>query len=232
VQLYIIRHGQSSNNALGTEMGRSQDPVLTEIGVRQAEAVAAHLAQAQNPESIHEGRSYRFDHLYCSAMTRALQTALPISKVLGIRPEIWVELHEQGGIYLDEGEKGRVGYPGLTRAALLEQFPDYHVSDEVTNEGWWKGGYESVGQAAGRAINVAQRLFELSREGDQAIAMIGHGMFSNLLLKALFNQLPSPHYYYSHYNTGITRVDFFDEGFLSLRYLNRVSHLTPELMTF
>ena len=51
------------------------------------------------------------------------------------------------------------------------------------------------------------------------------------LLKALFNQLPSHHLWYHHYNTAITRIDFDEEGRLHLRYLNRIDHLPPDLVS-
>jgi 2,3-bisphosphoglycerate-dependent phosphoglycerate mutase len=231
MQLYFIRHGESTNNVLGTSVGRTQDPTLTLTGLKQAEAVAAHLADKDHPESRHEDAGYHFDHLYCSPMTRALQTAQPIAQALGLQTEVWVEIHEQGGIYLDAPDGQQIGYPGLTRQAILEQFPGYRLPDNVTDEGWWTGGYESIGQAAGRAIDVAERLLQRAYQGDEILALVGHGMFTNLLLKALLNQLPSAGVYYRHYNTGITRVNIEPDGFVELRYLNRVNHLPPELLT-
>ena len=44
MELYIIRHAQSSNNALADERERVCDPHLTELGRQQAELLAAHLA--------------------------------------------------------------------------------------------------------------------------------------------------------------------------------------------
>ena len=46
MEIYLIRHGQSSNNALGTADGRSKDPSLTEIGFQQAAITATYLANA------------------------------------------------------------------------------------------------------------------------------------------------------------------------------------------
>ena len=49
MQLYLIRHGQSTNNARweaqeNYDTYRSSDPTLTEKGVRQAELLAEFLA--------------------------------------------------------------------------------------------------------------------------------------------------------------------------------------------
>ncbi|MEZ4582643.1 MAG: phosphoglycerate mutase family protein [Caldilineaceae bacterium] len=59
MQLFLIRHGESANNALGVGdisyedymAQRSPDPGLTQIGKRQAEMVARHLAADGHPES-------------------------------------------------------------------------------------------------------------------------------------------------------------------------------------
>jgi bisphosphoglycerate-dependent phosphoglycerate mutase len=54
MQLYIIRHGQSVNNALwsttGSNENRVEDPELTEMGKRQAELVADYLACTPSSE--------------------------------------------------------------------------------------------------------------------------------------------------------------------------------------
>jgi broad specificity phosphatase PhoE len=231
MQLYLIRHGQSANNALETSAGRSQDPPLTDLGIRQAEILAAHLAEALPPKRGWESSgSYQFDHLYCSAMQRALQTAAPIGKALGLKPEVWTDIHEQGGIYLDEPGIGRTGLPGLTLEMMQEQFPDYMLPDTVTSAGWWNRDYETEAAAAGRAIAVAERLMDRRASGER-IAIMTHHYFMHLLIKALLHQLPSPEVSYSHYNTGITRIDIEADARLRLRYLNRVNHLPVELLS-
>ncbi|MBZ0298956.1 MAG: histidine phosphatase family protein, partial [Anaerolineae bacterium] len=233
MELYIIRHGQSTNNALGTPVGRTFDPGLTDIGVRQADVLAAHLANGSCPESQYEQREgYHLDHVYCSAMQRALLTARPVGAALGLKPEVWVDIHEQGGLYLDGDGGEPVGYPGLMRGQIQADYPDYVLPDAVTEEGWWNRGFETVAGATGRAIAIADSLVERAKNGHERIALISHGMFVNLLLKALFNQLPTPTTYYHHYNTGITRLDIRQDGFIVLRYLNRTHHLTPDLITY
>ena len=232
MELYIIRHGQSANNALGTAVGRSHDPGLTEIGQQQAATVANHLANGSCPDCAWERREgYEIDQLYCSAMTRALQTARPIGEALGLQPEVWLETHESGGIYLDGDAGTRQGYPGLTRPEIEAQFPGYVLPQGVTDQGWWNRDWESLSECMGRAVAVAETLIQRSQYSEERIALVTHGMFTNLLIKALFSQLPAPNIYYAHYNTAITRIDFYDNGTLGLRYLNRVNHLPPELIT-
>ncbi|MCB0156119.1 MAG: histidine phosphatase family protein [Anaerolineae bacterium] len=241
MELYIIRHAQSYNNALTDQRDRVCDPPLTELAHRQAQLVAEHLAGGIDFASVRgetdedtESRvrqGYGLTRLYCSAMWRALQTAEPIGRALGITPEVWLDIHEHGGIFLDHHDgRGPIGYPGKTRAEILERFPDYRLPDEITAEGWWHKGYEDWPECHGRAIRVARRLFEWA-DSDERIGLVTHGGFVDALLKALLSQLPSPRFFYHHNNTAITRIDFREDGRLGLRFLNRVDHLPPELIT-
>jgi 2,3-bisphosphoglycerate-dependent phosphoglycerate mutase len=241
MELYLIRHAQSTNNALAEQRDRVCDPPLTELGQHQAEIVAQHVANGLTPELSKNGsveathsdqrRGYGITHLYCSPMIRALQTAQPIGQALDIAPEVWVDIHEQGGIFLDHGEaRGVVGYPGKNRAEILAEFPHYRLPDDITEEGWWNNGYEDWPACQGRAIKVARQLREWA-DSDRRIALVSHGGFIDTLLKALFDQLPSRHLWYHHYYTAITRVDFRQTGRLGLRFMNRIDHLPPKLIS-
>ncbi len=242
MELYIIRHAQSINNALTDQRDRMSDPPLTELGRRQANIVAQHLAKGINPElsvgtsaedtHVRRRHGYGIDRLYCSAMWRALQTAQPIGEALGLASEVWIDIHEQGGIYLDHGEAGGlVGYPGKTRSDILAEFPNYVLPEEITEAGWWNKEHEDWPSCHGRAIRVAGQLRRIAREvdDDERIAMVSHGGFIDALLKALLHQLPDRRIFYHHYNTAITRIDFRRDGRLDLRYLNRIPHLSQSL---
>ncbi len=253
MELYIIRHAQSTNNALGQDISRRvMDAPLTELGHRQAEIVAQHLASADFPEMIFrrlpqqsseehgssaqaERLHYGLTHLYCSAMHRALQTSLPIARALGLRPEVWVDIHELGGIYMEE-DGGYVGYPGFTRAEILAQFEDYHLPDTIREDGWWERsrGMEVEAEMIMRAVRVAEqvRTWAAQSDGSQRIGLVTHGLFASWLLKAIFNQLPGTDVYYNHYNTAITRLDFAPDGMVHLRYLNRIAHLPLDMISY
>lgn len=257
MKLFIIRHAESSNNRLGLDLGykdymtkRSAEPPITELGERQAQVLAEHLAQAVSPEHYVEGspnghpenNGYRLSALYCSAMLRTMQTAQPVAQKLGLTPHIWIDIHEHGGLFEGNPHTGEnfVEYPGLTRQEIAARFPGYVLPDAVTEQGWWKGGYEDMPGCYARATRVARELrrrategFERIEEGgeEERIAIVSHGTFIDALLKALFNQLPSNHLFFQHYNTAITRVDFAQDGTLFLRFLNRVQHLPPDMMS-
>jgi len=70
--LWLVRHGETTWNALGLAQGHDDEAVLTRRGVRQAWMVAGHLCD----------RPIRT--LYASDLRRALQTAAPLASVLGL----------------------------------------------------------------------------------------------------------------------------------------------------
>jgi broad specificity phosphatase PhoE len=77
---------------------------------------------------------------------------------------------------------------------------------------------------------VAAVLRAWSHRNDR-IALITHGGFSSFLLRALLNVSAEASIFFHHDNTAITRVRFRDNGQISLRYLNRVTHLPPDMVT-
>lgn len=240
MQLYIIRHAQSANNALFDQRYRVHDPHLTELGHLQAEILARHLADgpvrvpaadASSGDSTAPGPGFGITRLYCSPMLRALQTAQPVGRALGLAPEVWVEIHECGGVWVDHGDNGGIfGYPGIRRRELQEAFPGFSVPDNLTEEGWWHGGHEEACAWNARAAVVADRLRSWA-PCDERVALITHGAFSDRLLHALFGADGTERVYYELYNTSISAVDFGRDEQLSLRYLNRVDHLAPSLVT-
>lgn len=251
MKLFIIRHAESANNRLAIDLTydqymaqRSADPVITELGARQAALLAEHLACAAAPESqieAHPGHGnggYHLTHLYCSPMLRTLQTARPVAQALGLQPQVWIEIHEHGGMFRGNPRSGEelVIHPGLTRAAIQSDYPGYQLPDRITEEGWWFSAYEDMPGCNARAMRVARDLRrraqeERTQEVESRIALISHGTFLDALIKAFFNQLPERELYYFHYNTAITRIDFMPNGTLFLRYLNRIQHLPPEMIS-
>jgi 2,3-bisphosphoglycerate-dependent phosphoglycerate mutase len=229
MELYLIRHGQSTNNALEDWTRRVEDPLLTECGERQAERVAAHLAAGRHLlSSGRPARRPQLDRLYVSPMIRAMQTAHPIAAALDLAPEVWPDIHEVGGIYLDHGER-KVGYPGRTRGELAARFPRYVLPDEIAEDGWWKRDFEETHQGHARAARVAARLQRLAHE-DVRVALVSHGDFLSALLHALGRQEPATGAYFAHRNTGVTHVDLTARGVV-VHYLNRYDHLDEALLT-
>lgn len=85
MDLYIIRHGESMGN-IGHD---DADPVLTELGKKQAQLLALRL------------RNIKFDAILSSPLTRALQTATPLSELRNTPITVMDELYEVGA-YVEE----------------------------------------------------------------------------------------------------------------------------------
>ncbi|MCK4515657.1 MAG: histidine phosphatase family protein [Spirochaetaceae bacterium] len=178
---------------------------------------------------------YGIDRLFCSAMHRSLLTARPVGKALGLQPEIWVDIHECGGIFLNHPDgRGTVGYPGMTRETIARGFSNVIIPPEVSSDGWWdpRRGEEDWPACQGRAVKVADRRRACAEdEPDATVAMISHAGFIEALIKALTSQLPGQGIVYHHFNTALTRMDFTGDSRLDIRYINRVPHLRNELVS-
>ena len=132
-------------------------------------------------------------------------------------------------------ENGAVkGYGGMTRGEIRRAFPEYRLPKEVSERGWYERelGLEPETRSFYRAIKVARQLSDWSRT-EAVIALVSHAGFLDILLKAIFGQLPSrPHSArYYHNNTAITRVDY--QGTRpALHYMNRDEHVPAELRSY
>ena len=133
MDVLLIRHAESANNALWARdpdaftSSRTHDPPLTDLGFEQADLLARHLAE----------RGARIDRLVASPMLRAIQTARPLAAALGLELEVWVEVHERGGIYVGDPATGEgfVAHPGLSRSAIDELVPGARLPDAIDDDG-------------------------------------------------------------------------------------------------
>ncbi len=222
MQLYIIRHGQSTNNVKSDLKQYVVDPLLTDAGQQQAERLAQYLAV----------EDYGVTHLYCSALRRALQTAKPVAAALGLPAEVWVDIHESGGVGFRRDGKF-INTPGMTRVEILEQFPGFVLPDEITDSGWWRReeGFEPFEECYKRGRKIAAALHKRSSENpDDRIVMVSHGIFVDGLIKIILNK-EDDLYYYVLNNASITCIDFDSDAPPVLRYVNHIEHLPPDLHT-
>jgi len=106
-EILMVRHGQSEWNAQGRWQGQA-DPPLSPLGVEQAEAGAAYLAQL--------AQELPFDGIASSTLDRAATTGDTIARHLGFdTPFRTPNLAER-----DAGE-----WSGLTRPEIEDQYPGF-----------------------------------------------------------------------------------------------------------
>lgn len=240
MQFYFIRHGQSTNNEKyareGTQSGRHPDPTMTDLGVRQTEALAKFLSEAQSTRSSRRGVDpgaveFGFTHLYCSLMVRAVQTGTILSRSLDLPLVAWPETHERGGIYQSEPDSGEpVGLPGNSKEFFTQHYPELQVPVDMGREGWWGRPYESREESRLRAQLVVERLIALHGQSEDRVALVSHGgFFQEVMAAALDIPTFGDHWLMLH-NTGMARLDF-SNGEVVLRYLNRLDWLTVEMIS-
>jgi 2,3-bisphosphoglycerate-dependent phosphoglycerate mutase len=249
MQLYFVRHAQSTNNARWesgefTDNPRVSDPPLTVKGFMQSQLVAEELSKNNPDVKTHfldqqNRREYGITHVYCSLMERALQTGSIIAQHLGVPITAIADCHEVGGIYLERlvGNEPVISMEhGITAQYLQSTYPFVRLEKPIGDKGWWVGGKEDRDQVAIRANRVID--FIRHRHGDthDRVVIITHGGFFNYLFRALCRcetQLAPDHrfpYRFMYNNCGISRFDMPDE-MAQFIYHNKTDFLPDDLIT-
>ena len=136
-RLILIRHAESEHHIKGL-VGGWCDFELTDLGHRQAQALAARL---------HNELSTQTCHLVCSDLKRSVQTATHIGQALGVTPVPMVELREvSSGVVegMDEKEARKHALPPTEPSGDWVAFP----------------GAESWRQCSERVIPCLEQLYE------------------------------------------------------------------------
>ncbi len=225
MELYLIRHGQSGNNAGAS---RVADPSLTELGRQQAHCTATWLGDKD------------VTALYSSPFRRALETATMIGDALGLAPHVWVDLHEWGGVAEERDGVGWVQLPGMNRNEMRALCPNVVLPDDVTDKGWWFGvwnGFDAMfAHAHARAERVTAELRRRYFETEERIALVSHGGFGSTLLDVMLGLPPCNFVRFEQNNCGICKVKTWANDlvgrYLTLEFLNRVAHLPKDAVTW
>ena len=242
LELYFIRHGQSTNNAFmekhGYEdylAGRSVDPDLTKAGEEQAKLVAKFLARPyqENGYDPQNRNGFGLTHLYCSLMIRAVKTGLAISKETGLPLVAKDDVHETGGMFSAEiTEDGPVftGHKGPGRSFFETEFPDLILPEDLSEEGWWNREKEPRDKYLLRAHKIIDDLAEEHAGKGHRVGIVMHGGIFARILTALFD-IQADKYWFLMNNCGISRIDIDDQRRVTLSYMNKVDHLPDDLIT-
>lgn len=147
--MILLRHGQSEFNVHFIATKRDPgiaDPSLTELGQRQAEQAALALA----------GAGLR--RIIASPYTRALQTAAPAARALGLPVHVTPLVRERYAFTCD------VGRP-RTDLALAWPEHDFSRIEEV----WWPPAEETAESVLGRAARFRAEMAALPDWSDTLV---------------------------------------------------------------
>jgi len=239
MQIYFIRHAQSENNHLfdliGNSKGRNEDPDLTTVGEKQAMLLLDYLLSRQsNGNNLKDdlNRSgFSFTHLYTSPMIRAIKTGWNIALKLDLPLQVIMDLHEGGGIFLENEKKELIGLKGNQKSYFLKNFPGLLLDQEMDETGWWNRPFEPYENRKPRAKKVIQYLLDNHNENDQ-IALFSHAGFFNYFLSALLNYDESENVRFNINNTSISRIDIEKNSKVSrILYVNQICFLPYEFIT-
>jgi 2,3-bisphosphoglycerate-dependent phosphoglycerate mutase len=213
MELFLIRHAQSVNNALPEEQ-RVEDPPLTDLGHQQARRLAAVLPEL------------KLTKIVTSPFLRTLQTTEHLRRKTGLVPHVRVELHEHGGCVSGNWLIGHTGRPGMNREQILAEFSGYEVAVDIDGEGWWRcQPYETVELAQVRAKTLLERTIADFAATDARVAYVMHADFKRMFLEVFHREpLACP------YNASISRLTITPHE-TRLEDYNNVDHLHDDLLT-
>lgn len=158
MELYIIRHGESEGNVTRRDL---PDAELTELGRRQAALVGERL------------RGLQLDAIIASPLVRAIDTALPLARRLGLPVDVWKDAYEV---------RSRGPYTGPALSELRRRFPEARFGSDMEPDGWLYPGDETSRTGQQRAQRVYDRLRGVC--GGKRVALFAHGGFNRRLLMA------------------------------------------------
>lgn len=197
--LYIVRHGQTLDNLENRIQGHTDSP-LTELGVRQAEAIANRLS------------SESFAAIYSSDLGRAVRTA----KIIASRHDLSIQTTP----LLRELNLGVA--QGLTVDEFSSQYPEeYRLwrNDPAVQR---PSGGETIESSIERCALFIQQVMDEHKDGDKVAAVV-HGGTQRGLVCAAFNLSPKFCVSMSPANASLSIIEIGDRPYL--RLFNDTCHL-------
>ena len=221
MELYLIRHAESANNARPT-YERVEDPAITPVGRLQAVHLADWLA------------TLAADALITSPFLRTLQTAIPILESTSFTMQIWHNVFERGGCFRGYDETNLAGAMGMSRGQILRTLGQHAgrctLDESIDDEGWWGEQEPELDiEAERRSREVCERL--LSTFGaEQVVVLLIHADLKRLMLTEMMDDHVNVSKLGPMRNAGITKVNRVN-GRWQLDYFNSVTHLPARLIT-
>jgi len=189
MELILIRHSLPVRRVV--EVGIA-DPELSETGIQQAERIAKYLAEE------------KIEFIYTSPLKRAMQTAQPLAKRLGLNPVIVNDIAEydrESNEYIPIEELRATKHPRWQKML----------------NGEWDAENETVDQFKSRVVGAIESIIEGHRSS--TVAVVCHGAVVNHYLANILGITTVRGFFYPNYGS-IHRVFASRKGPRSLMTLN------------
>jgi len=171
-------------------------------------------------------------------MERSVQTGVILAERLELPLVALTDLHELGGIYLEEvieGELRETILHGHTPAYFHKHYPALQFED-FSEEGWWPGGKELRDLWMPRAQRLLDLILARHGQSDDHVALITHAGFTTMLFQALLkgefrpSEMDQFRPVLIFNNCAITRFDLISNR-LFFMYHNRADFLPSQMLT-
>lgn len=206
-ELYFVRHADALPEADEVVFGHYDEQSLSEVGRRQANALAEYL------------RAVPLAAIYSAPLGRARQTAAPLAERLGLA------IHVEPG--LREVELGPL-HPELTTSVTPAEFAEAlkarlrEVAAIAVGSGSWQGIPGAEPSAALRA-RISEAIARIAAEhAGQRVALFSHAGTINAYFAAILGLQRD--YFFPAANTSVSIVRVRGDRTLVMA-LNDVSHL-------
>lgn len=171
MKFYVVRHGQTDYNKLGVYQGQKDIP-LNDVGIEQAIDMSRHLKEIVGENEI--------SAIIVSPLTRAKQTAEPVSRIFGIEIEICDDIKERGFGNL-EGQKPT---PRLTNQMMLNYNKNCKDENIEPIQSFFNRVYTAMDKIVDRFSKIEK---ETGKE--QNIVLVTHAAVT-IVLNCYFNGKP------------------------------------------
>jgi broad specificity phosphatase PhoE len=202
VQIFLIRHGATDWNLQGRCQGATDRP-LSEVGLRQAEEIAATLSA----ESLRA--------VYSSDLTRARQTAHLISRPHGLEVTIEAAIRE-----LDHGE-----LEGLTFAEIKQNYPGFIERWRTEPADIQVPGGERLTDVAERAWDGLNRIARRHQSRETVIVVSHNFPILGIVCRITGTQLNQ--YRTFHLDPcGVTRIHYSGDNNWTVTQINNKDYIS------
>ncbi len=199
-RIILVRHGHVAWLAPERFRGRAELP-LSDLGRRQAQAVARYIAATWKPDTV-----------YTSPLGRCRDTGAAIAAPFQLEPQPIDGLAD-----IDYGE-----WQGLTREEAKERWPD-------ETELWFGTPYlaaipggETLAALFSRATAALRDI--LRRHPAGTVVVVGHDSVNRVLLLFAL-ELPLSRYWHLQQEPCAVNEILFDNGSFVVRSMNETQHL-------